>query len=123
MEGLMTFTGLIIIVFGILQIILFFKIWGMTNNTKRIWNKMNENGLIEKACASYIKGNIDEIEKLLHEAFLLELAQLSAANLNDFEEWNSTLSKIIEKYAIAFKKIDRPAPDFDKYKNPKIYLL
>lgn len=32
MEGMLTFTGIIIIVFGILQIILFFKIWGMTND-------------------------------------------------------------------------------------------
>lgn len=36
MEGLLTFTGCIIIVFGILQIILFFKIWGMTNDVSRI---------------------------------------------------------------------------------------
>lgn len=29
-------TGLIIVVFGVLQIILFFKIWGMTNDVKRM---------------------------------------------------------------------------------------
>lgn len=119
----MTFTGLIVIVFGVLQIILFFKMWGMTNNTKRIWSKMNESNHIEKACASYIKGDIDETEKLLNEAFLLEIAKLSAADLEDFEEWASRLSKIIGKYTKAFKKIDRPAPDFDKYRNPKMYLL
>ena len=39
MEGLMQFTGIVIIAFGILQIILFFKVWGMTNNVKRIWKK------------------------------------------------------------------------------------
>jgi len=42
MEGLMTFTGLIIIVFGVLQIILFFKLWGMTNDIKDIRNKYLE---------------------------------------------------------------------------------
>ncbi|MDD3040151.1 hypothetical protein [Bacteroides sp.] len=33
------FIGLIIIVFGILQIILFFKIWGMTNDIREIKEK------------------------------------------------------------------------------------
>ena len=32
-------TNIIIITFGILQIILFFKIWGMTNDIKQIKNK------------------------------------------------------------------------------------
>lgn len=39
MEGMLTFTGIIIIVFGILQIILFFKIWGMTDDIREIRNK------------------------------------------------------------------------------------
>ena len=41
MEGLIQFTGIVMIAFGILQIILFFKIWGMTNNVKRIWKKID----------------------------------------------------------------------------------
>lgn len=32
MEGILGFVSIIIIIFGILQIILFFKLWGMTNN-------------------------------------------------------------------------------------------
>ena len=40
MEGMFTFVGIIIIVFGILQIILFFKMWGMTNNVNEIKNIM-----------------------------------------------------------------------------------
>ena len=31
-----TFMAIVFLVFGILQIILFFKIWGMTNNVKKI---------------------------------------------------------------------------------------
>ena len=40
MEGLMTFTGIVMIAFGILQIILFFKVWGMTNDVKRLADKI-----------------------------------------------------------------------------------
>lgn len=36
MESILTFISIIFIVFGILQIILFFKMWGMTNNVSRI---------------------------------------------------------------------------------------
>lgn len=38
MESITLFVSIVIIVFGILQIILFFKIWGMTNNIKEIKN-------------------------------------------------------------------------------------
>lgn len=39
MESTLNFVSIIIIVFGILQIILFFKLWGMTNDIKEIKNK------------------------------------------------------------------------------------
>ncbi len=40
MEGMFTFVGIIIIVFGVLQIILFFKMWGMTNDVKKMKNEL-----------------------------------------------------------------------------------
>lgn len=36
MEDMLTFTGWIVIIFGILQIILFFKVWIMTDDVSRI---------------------------------------------------------------------------------------
>lgn len=33
---------IVILVFGILQIILFFKLWGMTNDVRAMKNKLNE---------------------------------------------------------------------------------
>lgn len=45
MEGIALFVSIVIIVFGILQIILFFKIWGMTNNVselKKIYDQKSE---------------------------------------------------------------------------------
>ena len=41
METTMNIVSIIIIVFGILQIILFFKVWGMTNNVSEL-KKMYE---------------------------------------------------------------------------------
>lgn len=39
----MFLVSIIIIVFGILQIILFFKIWGMTNDVKKIRKAISPN--------------------------------------------------------------------------------
>ena len=80
MEGLIQFTGIVMIAFGILQIILFFKIWGMTNNVKRIWKKIDNKDFLSDACVSYIKGNLEETERLANEAFLQEVALLSKSS-------------------------------------------
>ncbi|WP_195534042.1 hypothetical protein [Bacteroides finegoldii] len=122
MEGLMQFTGIVIIAFGILQIILFFKVWGMTNNVKRIWKKIDNKDFLSNACISYIKGDLEETEKLANEAFLQEVALLSKSS-ESYEDWLNGYKELKDKYTRLFKKIDKPAPDFDKYEDPKIYLL
>ena len=119
MEGLIQFTGIVMIAFGILQIILFFKIWGMTNNVKRIWKKIDNKDFLSDACVSYIKGNLEETERLANEAFLQEVALLSKSS-ESYEDWIDNYIKIKEKYTRIFKKIDKPAPDFNKYEE-KIY--
>lgn len=121
MNDLLTFTGIIIIVFGLLQIILFFKIWRMTNHVKGIWDKTKDSTL-HKACLSYVKGDIDETEKLLHEAFLNDTSALSLV-ASDMDDWLSEYNKIKTKYTKAFEKINKPAPDFKKFRNPDAYLL
>lgn len=122
MEGLMQFTGIVIIAFGILQIILFFKVWGMTNNVKRIWKKIDNKDFLSNACISYIKGDLEETEKLANEAFLQEVALLSKSS-ESYEDWLNGYKELKDKYTRLFKKIDKPTPDFGKYEDPKMYLL
>lgn len=43
MENILLVTSIIIIAFGILQIILFFKVWGMTNDVRKIKNILELN--------------------------------------------------------------------------------
>ena len=122
MEGLMNFTGFIIIAFGIMQIILFFKIWGMTNNVNRIWKKIDSKDFLSEACITYIKGDLEETNKLANEAFLQEVAMLSKSS-NAYADWEEGFNKLEKKYTRIFKKIEKPAPDFDKYRDAKVYLL
>lgn len=122
MEGLMNFTGFIIIAFGIMQIILFFKIWGMTNNVNRIWKKIDSKDFLSEACVAYIKGDLEETNKLANEAFLQEVAMLSKSS-NAYADWEEGFNKLEKKYTRIFKKIEKPAPDFNKYRDAKMYLL
>lgn len=43
MENILLITSVVIIAFGVLQIILFFKVWGMTNDVKKIVYILNNN--------------------------------------------------------------------------------
>ena len=43
MKGITLFVSIVIIVFGVLQIILFFKLWGMTNDVKKIRKAISPN--------------------------------------------------------------------------------
>ena len=122
MEGLMTFISILFIVFGVLQIILFFKVWGMTNNMAKIKKRILENDYTSDACYHYLIGDIDKAEKLLNDAFLKEVSSFSQ-QAKDWEDWGNGYELITRKYKRAFKKMDRPAPDFEKYRESNIYLL
>lgn len=42
MNGFIVFLGIVYMVAGILGLVLFFKVWGMTNNVKKMLDKMSE---------------------------------------------------------------------------------
>lgn len=95
------FLTIVLLIFGVLQIILFFKVWGMTNNIKRIWKKIDNKDFLSDACIAYIKGNMEETEKLVNEAFLQEVALLSKSS-EDYVSWEKLFAnwkKNILKYS------------------------
>ncbi|KAA4671632.1 hypothetical protein F3B42_14415 [Bacteroides ovatus] len=61
MEGILNFISIIFIIFGILQIILFFKLWGMTNDVKELKNAYTDRS---KELISSIN-KLSEITKLI----------------------------------------------------------
>ena len=60
------FVSIIIIIFGVLQIILFFKVWAMTNNVKNILNVLNSKDIREFKLPqkAKIKGKDKEVDVL-----------------------------------------------------------
>ena len=74
----------VIVVFGILQIILFFKLWGMTNDVKAISNKME----------AIPMDNYNKLEKAMWQ-LLLENRKGDAVKLLNHNMVNDVIREII----------------------------
>ena len=67
----------VIIILGILQIILFFKLWGMTNDVKKIKDSflLGPNG-ISSAKIEFAIGNIEKAKELLKKEFIIDVFKI-----------------------------------------------
>ncbi len=77
MPGWITFMGIIMIVWGVLEIILFFKIWGMTNDIKALKkDHFNETDFMTKnLMARYLRKNLlmdnkENVKRILLQNFI-----------------------------------------------------
>lgn len=82
-----TFLAIVTIVAGVLQIILFFKIWGMTNNVSAIKNTLSDENrsayILQDGQASALAGDNETAIRKYKEAFLVKvLATYNEIRLN-----------------------------------------
>lgn len=111
-----TLLAIIFIVFGVLQIILFFKIWGMTDDIREInskvciENKPYMDPFLE-AKISYLKGDKISTKDLVDNNFFTELLRCYSYDPFD-ERYNS----LVEKYKPIYKNLEIEEPDFSKFK-------
>lgn len=109
MENILLVTSIIIIMFGILQIILFFKIWEMANDVRKIKNKTVNS--FNEAHKQIILGNKDRAFEIYQRLYVEELIKLSELP-GDFkynyprlvERYKYELSKLGEGYSIDFSE-------------------
>lgn len=118
MEGMITFTGIIIIVFGILQIILFFKLWKMTNDVAEMKKDLSRNNLLCEANILYIKGDVQAAYNKLMEAFLHDVVEATKLNWTSNPQYDYAQKYLIirSNYKAAFDKLGLGEPDFTLYK-------
>ena len=78
--------GWIIIIFGILQIILFFKIWVMTDNVKRIKSNLinNADTSFEAAQKEIIFGHPDKAFEIYNKCYVNDVARLHKETKNAY---------------------------------------
>ena len=113
-----TFMTIVFLVFGILQIILFFKVWGMTNNVKKIKNKLCGNDfpaedLFERpdSVRDAFYANTRKIDKLIYLGDKEAARRMLLSMKYDLESCRNSADKYVEKKVLKlseplFKKID-----------------
>ncbi len=71
------FVSIVIIVFGVLQIILFFKLWGMTNDVKKIKNSLpvSLDG-ISPAKIEFEVGDKEKAKEMLKKEFISDVYKI-----------------------------------------------
>ena len=115
--------SVIIIVFGILQIILFFKLWGMTNNVKKISNKLNNKiSWKDRAQIELLKGDKDKAQDLYKETFFIEIMEQyeKAKEWTNPGSYNAEYHRIISRYPQLKEVID--FAKYDSYNKIKELL-
>ena len=105
MEEITSFVLIVIIVFGILQIILFFKLWGMTNNVKKIRESFltGADGL-SPAKIEFAIGNIEKAKLLLQELqenrVLQEVLYENGQKTAQERKWENIENNILSMYRV-----------------------
>lgn len=101
----MILSSIIMLVFGILQIILFFKIWKMTNNVQEISDILKFSIAPDVSTQTTVarKDSLSENDEDLIGKFFSEARQLQLSLLSDNEEtaeekFNLAIGTIVERY-------------------------
>lgn len=111
-------TSIILLVFGVLQIILFFKLWGMTNDIREL-KKREAEPKSDRARIAYLRGDKGLAQQLMDEHFF-ETARKHAVIQYHF---SLEYAKLVEAATILYEKMDLRAPDFEKYKDKEELVI
>lgn len=128
MEDLLFYTSIVVIIFGILEIILFFKVWGMTNDVKKLKNTVLKDISpgISPAHIELIIGNKEKVKEMAYKEFILDVHELymnvSKNKLISEEEdyikgFENLENRYKERYADASSLIK--FSEFSTYENAK----
>lgn len=117
-ESLLIVVLIIMSIFGILQIILFFKFWGMTNDVNNLNETIRKKHLrdINAARIEALVENYDEAFNIYKRNFIMEaliLFQKSESNSSIYERYYGVLANKYQKYLNALD--GDYSIDFDKY--------
>lgn len=124
MESITLFVSIVIIVFGILQIILFFKIWGMTNNVSKIEtalsrseNKEDGDDWKRDFCILITSGKKEDAKVLLLKNIINNLSFRNVIISNNESFRNKELDNLNKEYSVYLKSIGLNLSDID-FDNP-----
>lgn len=120
---MLNFVSFIIVVVSVLQIVLFFKIWKMTNDVRKIKKKIDadlEIDRTDKIRIALLKGDKQKAIELLTDKLATELVRKSNEEYMTPDE----ISALKEKYAKEFLKLGvNELPIKDVKEQSDIYSL
>lgn len=113
------------VVFGVLSVVMFFKIWGMTNDIKTIKKKILDEELADlKAIAgdqqyqwlrkNMLAGKIDYVKLRLVDNFakVVERTFNDQKGIDKTEKMTQSIRPLVEKLQKQFDKIGEPIPQY-----------
>ena len=115
-----TLLSIIFIVFGVLQIILFFKIWGMTNDIREMKKNQQPQHKSVKARIAYLRGD-KELAQILLDEYFFEEARNFATNANYDFKYN--YQNHVNLCSNLYSDMELKAPDFEKYKDESLLII
>lgn len=134
-----TFMGILMIAWGILEIILFFKIWGMTNDIRALkndhfnqtTNEIPTSQLVNDIRKNLLLGDIDKVKKALLMKFTDDIKHSywklpvqgyekdkdGKDHMVSYKERNlkKPIASYVEKLRKQFEKIGEPLPPYINY--------
>lgn len=114
-ESLGTLMAIIFIAFGVLQIILFFKVWGMTENVKLLKKNLVDIELKHRAWIEFAKGNKVKAKEILDTNLYVDIVKICLEN-NEYT-FNNWMSDLKANYTSIYRKLDFEMPDLDRFKD------
>lgn len=103
------------IVAAVLQIILFFKIWGMTDNVKTMKEKYCSNEIKEIALARevlklHLLGKDNEAELIITENLITKVIKICEVTGDSVEYKNDMIKNLKQRAEKLYGLIDKPVP-------------
>jgi len=111
-----TILSVILIIFGILQIMLFFKIWVMTDDVSFIKNKNGTSDKIKNAQIEYMKGNLDRSKDLPDRCLYEDIMNLGKSVPYN-PEYLRRFDMLENSYKALYDRIGLNIPNIQKYKD------
>jgi len=115
MEDLVGFVSIIIIVFGILQIILFFKLWGMTNDVRKLRKQVAPNYSKLEIIKCLVFENKAKAKEIVINNFIKKISDGDYAFSTLKQELEENLKKLNEEIPQRLKDINSTSEFYDLF--------
>ena len=120
MNGFTLFLAIVFLVMGILQIILFFKVWGMTNYVKKLTQSITSPSLLDLANKAYLFGNKDAAKDLIEDLICQELTAIANTEYYTDKFFSEMYNISVNKHKQQCERMDIIV-DFTKYSDRSFF--